>query len=412
MTSPALAVEPACPGPVGIEDLRPFTSPSLGAPLTVERTPVAAIPRATWDRLASASPWATPFSGWAFHRAWWDAYGTSAHEQALVVTDLTSDRTVAIVPLMHRHQVEPTDIDTQTTMRHGHAPAQGLTTVAATAKVIFFGASYHADYATVLAAPAVLPAVAEAVVEYLAAKATPDDPHPDPWDAVDLRRLRCGDPAAEALAVAFGRREMVEGWTLNVEREDVCPVVHLPPGIDFDGYLGTLGKKDRHEIRRKIRRAEAVGEIRLTDSTDPLADLDAFIDLHQKRWGDAGLFPQTSGGNASRVFFRRLFEEHGPDGALRLAFLTVGDRRIAAGIHFRTADGYLYYNAGVDPAAKELSPGVLMVAAYVQRAIAEGCRRLDFLRGDEPYKYEWGATDEPIQRILVRRGAAREGSSR
>jgi CelD/BcsL family acetyltransferase involved in cellulose biosynthesis len=28
---------------------------------------------------------------------------------------------------------------------------------------------------------------------------------------------------------------------------------------------------------------------------------------------------------------------------------------------------------------------------------------MDFLRGNEPYKYEWGARDEPIQRLLVRR---------
>jgi CelD/BcsL family acetyltransferase involved in cellulose biosynthesis len=405
MTSSALAVEPACPGPTGSEDLSQ-APPSLDAPLTVERTAFAAIPRATWDRLAAASPAATPFSGWAFHRAWWDAYGTTAHEETLIVSDLANDRTVAIVPLMHRHEVEPTDAETHTTMRHGNAGS--LTAVAPTAKAIFFAASYHADYATVLTAPSELPAVSEAVVEYLASKASPDDPHPSPWDVVDLRRLRCGDPAADALATAFGRREMSNGWTLNVEREDVCPVLHLPPGIDFDGYLATLGKKDRHEVRRKIRRAEAIGEIRLTDSPDPLADLESFIDLHQRRWGDEGLFAPTRGGEASRVFFRRLFEEHGPDGPLRLAFLTVGDRRIAAGVHFRTADGFLYYNAGVDPEARDLSPGVIMVAAYIQRAIAEGCSRLDFLRGDEPYKYEWGATDEPIQRLLVRRNVAGE----
>ena len=44
-----------------------------------------------------------------------------------------------------------------------------------------------------------------------------------------------------------------------------------------------------------------------------------------------------------------------------------------------------------------------MVHAYVERALAAGKPRLDFLRGDEPYKYEWGAVDEPIQRVLVRR---------
>ena len=182
-------------------------------------------------------------------------------------------------------------------------------------------------------------------------------------------------------------------------------MVTLPAGLDIEGYLSTLGKKERHEIRRKVRRAAAVGDVRLEDSADPLADLDAFIDLHQKRWGEAGLFPPTIGGDQSRTFFRRMFELWGPAGPIRLTFLTVGGRRIAAGIHLETSDGYLYYNAGVDPDARELSPGVVMVHAYVERALAGGKRRLDFLRGDEPYKYEWGAVDEPVQRVLVRRKA-------
>ena len=296
---------------------------------------------------------------------------------------------------MHRHEVEPGDALVHTTLRHGsHAD---LTPVPPTATAIFFGASYHADYATVLCAPADLPAVADAVADYLIGREARD------WDVLDLRRLRCGDPAADALAAALGAREIAEGWTLNVEREDVCPVVTLPEGADMDGYLATLGKKERHEIRRKVRRAEAAGEVLLTESADPLADLEAFIELHQKRWGADGLFPPTPGGEQSRVFIRRLFEAFGPDGPVKLTFLTVAGRRIAAGIHLETADGYLYYNAGVDPDARDLSPGVVMVHRYVERAIETGRRRMDFLRGDESYKYEWGAVDEPIQRLLVRR---------
>ena len=199
------------------------------------------------------------------------------------------------------------------------------------------------------------------------------------------------------------RREIAEGWTLDVEREDVCPVVDLPVGGSMDDFLGTLGKKERHEIRRKVRRAEAVGDIALEDSPDPLADLEAFIELHQKKWGADGLFPDTQGGAQSRVLFRRLFELHGPDGPLRLSFLTVGGQRIAAGVHFDSGDRFLYYNAGVDMDARHLSPGVVMVHAYIARALAEGVRQFDFLRGDEPYKYEWGAHDEPIQRLLIRR---------
>ena len=402
MTMTSLGEEPACPGSIGLEDAN-LTATSTDRPVRVVPRPFGDISREVWDRLAAANPWATPFSGWAFQRAWWDAYGGSAHDQTLTVVDGESGELVAIVPLMHRHAVEPTDAATHTKMRMGH-PSQ-LTPVPPTAKAIFFGASYHADYATILATPAAMPIVADAVGAHLAAAADPADPHPSPWDAIDLRRLRCGDPAAEALAEAFGRREIANSWTLNVEREDVCPVLSLPVGGTFDDYLGTLDKKGRHEIRRKIRRAEAQGEVRLVESSDPLNDLDTFADFHQGKWGERGLFSATPGGDASRKFFRRLFEEHGPDGALRLSFLTVGARRIAAGVHFRTTDGYLYYNGGVDVDARELSPGVLMVAAYIQQAIGDGCRRFDFLRGDEPYKYEWGAVDEPIQRILVRRDA-------
>ena len=200
---------------------------------------------------------------------------------------------------------------------------------------------------------------------------------------------------------------MAQGWTLNLEREDVCPVVTFPTGASFDDYLGTLAKKSRHEIRRKIRRAEASGELRLTASRDPLADLETFISLHQKRWGADGLFPPTPGGAASRVFIRRLFELCGGAGPARLSFLTMGDRRVAAGIHLETPDTWMFYNAGIDLDARDLSPGVILMALYIKSAVEAGVRRFDFLRGDESYKYEWGSVDEPIQRLLVRRTEGR-----
>ncbi|MBA2701737.1 MAG: GNAT family N-acetyltransferase [Chloroflexi bacterium] len=395
MTAPTLDAEPACHGSSALSSgLAAQPDPTVRA----ERRAFGDIAPETWDALAARTPWSTPFASWAFHRAWWDAYGDNAHQETLVIVPsgaAAGSEPIAIVPLMHRHEVEATDALTHTRMRHG--AEFELTPVPSTAKAIFFGASYHADYATILADPGQLPAVASAVAAYLAGPDCGD------WDVVDLRRLRCGDPAADALAAALGAVEMANDWTLNVEREDVCPVVRLPADADLDGYLATLDKKERHEIRRKVRRAQAVGEVRLEDVPEPLAGLEDFIDLHQKRWGDEGLFPPTAGGDQSRVFFRRLFELFGSAGPLRLTFLTVGGRRIAAGIHFQTADTVLYYNAGVDPEARDLSPGVVMVHAYLERALGEGKRRLDFLRGDESYKYDWGALDEPIQRLLVRR---------
>jgi len=373
-----------------------------------ERRPFDSIPAQTWDRLAARNPAATPFSAWAFHRAWWDAYGENAHDETIAIVGDAGGEPIAIAPLMHRHAVEPGDAETATQLRHGEAPE--LTPVAPTAKAVYFGASYHADYATLLADPAELPGAADALADAfsVASPADLDPAHPEPWDVIDLRRLRLGDPAAEALATAFGEREIDAGWTLNLEREDVCPVVHIEPGADLDACLALLPRKERHEIRRKVRRAEAVGPVELVEPRDPPAELDAFIDLHQRRWGDDGLFPATRGGDQSRRFVRRLFELFpSPLGTVHLTFLEIGGRRVASAIHFETADRLLFYNAGIDPAARALSPGVCLTERMLRRAIERGLTRLDFLRGNEAYKYDWGAVDEPIQRLLIRRTVQR-----
>jgi CelD/BcsL family acetyltransferase involved in cellulose biosynthesis len=384
-------------------------APMAGGPagslpaLRAVRRPFASVDPETWDALAAASRWQTPFSRWAFHRAWWDAYGANAHDQTtvLVRADRPDDSPpVAIAPLMHRHEVEPDDAILRTQARHAaHRP---LTAVPATAKAVFMGASYHADYATLLCAPGDVRAACEGLAAGLLASPAPGDADPVPWDVVDLRRIRAGDPFADEIVSAIERTGGAS-VSVTVEREDVCPVVQLEPGTDFDVFLATLGKKERHEIRRKLRRAEGVGEVRLEDSADPLGDLEAFIELHQKRWGADGLFPDTGGGAQSRVFFRRLLELGVPAGFVRLTFATVEGRRVAAGFTFEDASTAYFFNAGIDPEARDLSPGILLSALSIRDAIGAGRRRFDYLRGDESYKYEWGAADEEIRRVLVTR---------
>src|SRR3954465_4001136 len=133
MSPSALTGEPACPPAVG--DASPAASPRT---LRAVRRAFDSIDAAAWDTLVARNPWATPFSRWAFHRAWWDAYSGSAHDQTLVVVDpAAGDRPVAIVPLMPRHAVEPTDAANAAHMRHGSAPE--LTPVEPHAKAVFFG---------------------------------------------------------------------------------------------------------------------------------------------------------------------------------------------------------------------------------------------------------------------------------
>lgn len=395
MTSSPTTSEPACTGgavavPVAFSD----------------------IPRSTWDRLLAATPAATPFSRWTLHAAWWHAYGETSHEEYLVVVPeargdrplADPDAPIAIVPLMHRHEVEPGDAASATALRRRHAAGTDLRP---DAKAVFMAASYHADYATILAAPDDLPAVAAAVTASLAGP--PDPGHGTaPWDVVDLRRWRDDDPALPALQAAFETAGARAGWEVIREVEDVCPVVTLPAGGTWDDYLATLDKKARHEIRRKIRRAEAAGEVRFSPAPLDAATVERFIDLHQARWGANGLFPDTEGGARSRRFLHRLTEleaAEGPDAMLQLGLVHVGDRLIFASAGFDDGRTTCFYNAGMDPEARELSPGVTGAAAYIRDRLEAGRTRFDFLRGNESYKYEWGAVDEPIHRLIVLRTA-------
>jgi len=365
------------------------------------------IPRAAWDRLVARTPSATPFARWTVHRAWWDAYGATAHDHTLVACGADSpDEIRAIVPLMHRHMTEPEDDATATVLRRGNARAGG-TAVEATAKAVFFGASYHADYATVLADPADLPAVADALVEALSGP--PDLNHgAQDWDVVDLRRLRSADPALPALEKVFRSGAQGNGWHVVREREDVCPVVTFPAG-SWDEYLDTLGKKARHEVRRKLRRAEAHGPITLKRGVPSEEAINRFIALHRARFGEEGLFPDNEGGRRAEHFVHRLAElerAEGENAQFEGIEVFSGDWLLFVALAFDDGSTTYLYNAGIDPTAAELSPGVTGTAAYLRDRLEVGRPRFDFLRGNESYKYEWGAVDEPVERLLVVRDAS------
>lgn len=75
--------------------------------------------------------------------------------------------------------------------------------------------------------------------------------------------------------------------------------------------------------------------------------------------------------------------------------LTIGERIAAVYYGFHTANRALFYISGFDPAFSSVSPGKLVVAAALERAIEEGATALDFFAGLELYKYEWNAVDQP-----------------
>jgi CelD/BcsL family acetyltransferase involved in cellulose biosynthesis len=82
--------------------------------------------------------------------------------------------------------------------------------------------------------------------------------------------------------------------------------------------------------------------------------------------------------------------------------LRAGEHVVAALYGFVRGRKFYYYLGGFDPAFARYSPGSLLIYHAMQQSRSAGLRWFDFLRGAEPYKYRWGAVDQPQYAIYTR----------
>jgi CelD/BcsL family acetyltransferase involved in cellulose biosynthesis len=255
--------------------------------------------------------------------------------------------------------------------------------------VRFIGGVEVADYLDIIAPAHRLPEVWAALLDYLLQ-------HREDWDVIDLHSLPQFSPSHEVLAeIAAG-----QGLGIEVVPEDVSPVVELPG--DWDTYLMGLRKKDRHELRRKVRKLEGRDDARwyLVNTGDPEAlekGMRAFIALHRSSGLDKARFMDERRAEAFMQMATRL----APTGWLDLAILAVNNEPAAAYLSFNY-NGRLYlYNSGYDPRFGAYSAGVALLAYRIHKAILQGIKTFDFLRGDEEYKYDFGAKDTYVYRAVL-----------
>jgi CelD/BcsL family acetyltransferase involved in cellulose biosynthesis len=172
-----------------------------------------------------------------------------------------------------------------------------------------------------------------------------------------------------------------------------CPAVHLQK-MDT-GTVLSLTESMKKRIKVGSRQLRRIGNIDLS-----LADrqtLDTAIShlfmLHAKRWQRRGL-PGIFANSDTQMFYRKAFHKLEQASALRLFTLYLDKAAIASLAAF-CKDRILYYYIGAfDPDYARFGPGNLIVLHVMEFAIREGYETFDFLRGCEPYKYEWGAQNQ------------------
>jgi len=218
------------------------------------------------------------------------------------------------------------------------------------------------------------------------------------WDVVDL----CNLPEVSLTYTVLPPLVEAAGHGVLVKQEDVAPQFALP--LHYETYLQEqVDKKQRHEIRRKQRRAEREAEIGfyIVGKEHSLeAEVDDFVALQRASREDKAEFMTPP----MRRFFGAVARRMLDAGYLRLCFLTINGEKAASLYAFEFDRKFLLYNSGYDPEAHaQLSPGWVILAYSIQYAIAAGCRVFDFMQGDEEYKYRFGSQDYKVMRVIITR---------
>jgi len=345
------------------------STPSPAAPLTVvihDGTGGDDVVEA-WDALAGTDPHAT-----LFQRARWLGRWEAALAGQRTMRTLTFHRGDTLVGVM---------VETREVLRLPSGPSE-LIRIA--------GGDEVTDYLGPVAAPEDRDDVARAYIGLLA-----DDRG---WDEAVLGGL-AGDTGWHDRFATAARASGLE--VIEEARQDVCPVVDLEGG--FDGYLARLPGRQRQELVRKARkltRDAGPFTVERYAPGDVAQGVEDFLTQVQQGDDEKAVFfarPEM------QQWFRTLAEEYGTDGTLRIHRLDIGVLPAAMTVSLvDTVTGmWGLYNSSFDPTLTALAPGMVLIWELIQQAAEEQCTVVDLLRGDEPYKYRFGAVDRDIRTLTL-----------
>ena len=329
--------------------------------------------RDEWNSLLQRSASDTVFMTCEWQQVWWEHLGPKGDDLLSLIT--VRDESEELVGLWPLYDESP-----------GPLPR----------RLRIIGSPRGSDYLDLIARRGQERAVYKTMLDFLAWWGE--------WESIEVDNIRAGSPTLEVLAPLAEE----QGLEVQIDPLTVCPGIALSES--WEVYLARLGRKQRHEIRRKLRRAEqGMDQVKwyLSDDPQTLAqDMEVYFELFQKSSHVKEDYMDEQRQRFNQAMAWGMLKA----GWLHLAFLTVNGEKVASMFCFNYRRAISLYNSGFDPQRyPRLSPGIVLLCYCIQDAIERGYPLFDFLRGDEEYKYRFGAVDRVIHRLTISRwqGTAR-----
>jgi CelD/BcsL family acetyltransferase involved in cellulose biosynthesis len=323
-----------------------------------------------WNDVARRAQASSPFMLHEWFRTWWDSFGAGHRLHVVIARD--GGRIAGIAPMMselvHMYGLPVRRLDL---LHNDHTP--------------------RADWIVDRSSPGAYAALWNALRETRGQ-----------WDLLQLSRLPNDSPTLPAVTGLAQRDCCLTGtW-----RGDVSPYLTLSGS--WDGYLASLPAKFRSNLRNRLSRLAHIGGPRLeiVDRDDDGQACEDAMRLEASGW-KVDAHTSISSSTPVQQFYRLFAERAAARGWLRLMFLTVGGRRIAAS-YAVCLDGTLFLvKTGYDPEFSTCAPFKVLTYLAIQRAYAEGLREIDFLGDTEAWKLEWTETSRPHDWLFVFAGSMR-----
>ncbi len=316
-----------------------------------------------WNALLEESITHVPFLRFEYLQTWWATRGGGEWPKSslVVITARQDGRLVGIAPMFADRN------------REGEAA------------LLLLGSIEISDYLDLIVRPGDLPAFLTGLLDFL------DRAGPADGRVLDWHNLLETSPTLPALKAEAEKR----GAALTVEQTYHAPSIPLPG--DFETYLAGIDKKQRHEIRRKVRRAEESGHrlhwYIVTNEQDLEAEIQAFLDLMREDPGKTAFLT-----DAMCEQMRRACLAAFTNGWLQLAFLEADGQKAAAYLNFDYRNRIWVYNSGFSRRFLDISVGWVLLSHLLQWANENKRSEFDFMRGNEDYKYRFGGVDKLVMR--------------
>lgn len=192
------------------------------------------------------------------------------------------------------------------------------------------------------------------------------------------------------------------GFSVSTSVSELVPVLKLPESVDK--YLSDFNRKKRHELRRKMKRVEKLPGLSLKKikGYEEIRDcILSFIQLHEKSDSDKDLFWKERN---MRTFFKKITRRFSNNEWIELLLLFKHETLMAGLLAFDYHNIIYLYNTAYSKDYAWYSPGIYLFYKMITSAIKDNKEKVNFLRGQENYKYFFQAKESKIQNLIISSG--------